>query len=174
MSSAARRVVSGRSAIQQALAVFGECSIRRDIAIESRAAYSQLFTQVRDARVLVRHGGGSTPPRARAAASPAMVRSLITSRSNSASAANIVNMSLPWLVVVSIGAPCSTLKPTHRSLRSSTVSIRCLRLRPSRSSFQITRMSSLRSALRHAAKPGRSSFEPLQEFLLLGHCVVEP
>ena len=49
------------------------------------------------------------------------------------------------------------IEPTPRLVRSSTVSIRCLRLRPSRSSFQITRTSSLRRDLRQAARPGLSS-----------------
>jgi hypothetical protein len=52
-------------------------------------------------------------PRARAATSPARVRSTISSRSNSASAAKIPKMSLPAAVVVSICAPypVSTRKP---------------------------------------------------------------
>ena len=44
-----------------------------------------------------------------------------------------------------------------RSQRSCTVLTRCLRSRPSRSSFQTTRTSPSRSALRHAASPGLSS-----------------
>ena len=52
-------------------------------------------------------------PRARAAASPAMVRSAISSRSNSANAAKMPNARRPLAVVVSICAPApvSTFKP---------------------------------------------------------------
>ncbi len=45
-------------------------------------------------------------PRARAEASPALVRSMISSRSNSANAAKIPNTSRPLAVVVSMLAPC--------------------------------------------------------------------
>jgi hypothetical protein len=44
-------------------------------------------------------------PRARAAASPAIVLSRISSRSNSASGAKMPNTNLPAAVVVSIAAP---------------------------------------------------------------------
>jgi hypothetical protein len=59
-------------------------------------------------------------PRARADASPALVRSEIRSRSNSASEAKMPNTSFPADVVVSIDAPwpVRTLKPMLRLLRS--------------------------------------------------------
>ena len=62
-------------------------------------------------------------PRARAALSPAIVRSRISSRSNSASAAKIPNTRRPAAVVVSISAPwpASTRRPTPRADRSCTV-----------------------------------------------------
>jgi hypothetical protein len=62
-------------------------------------------------------------PRARAAAIPALVRSTINSRSNSARAAKIPNISLPLGEVVSMLAPwpLKTLKPTLRDVRSCTV-----------------------------------------------------
>ena len=59
-------------------------------------------------------------PWARAEAIPARVRSEMSSRSNSASAAKFPKMSLPLAVVVSMDEPCpvSTRKPTPRSTRS--------------------------------------------------------
>ena len=56
-------------------------------------------------------------PRARAAASPALVRSMISSRSNSARAAKIPKTSFPLAEEVSIVAPCpvSTLNPIPRA-----------------------------------------------------------
>lgn len=53
-------------------------------------------------------------PLALAEVKPARVRSRMSSRSNSAKAANIPNISLPEAVLVSILAPCPviTLKPT--------------------------------------------------------------
>ena len=59
----------------------------------------------------------------RAARSPARVRSRISSRSNSASAAKMLNTSRPAAVVVSICAPCpvSTRRPTPRADRVCTV-----------------------------------------------------
>jgi len=82
----------------------------------------------------------------RAAANPARVRSAIRSRSNSASATKIPKNSRPFAVVVSIWAPApaSTLRPILRARRSSTVATRCLRSRPSRSSFQTTRVTGLK------------------------------
>lgn len=101
-------------------------------------------------------------PRARAEASPATVRSEISSRSNSAKAAKIPKTSLPAAVVVSIAAPrpVSTFKPTPRSVKSWTVLTRWCRFRPSRSSFHTTRVSPPRSALRQEARPGRSPDRP--------------
>ena len=92
----------------------------------------------------------------------ALVRSEISSRSNSASAAKMPNTSLPAGVVVSMEAPCpvSTLKPMPRCVRSCTVLMRWRRFRPSRSSFQTTRVSPSRSALSIAVRPGRSSSRP--------------
>ena len=70
----------------------------------------------------------------------------MTSRSNSARAAKTWKISLPPLVVVSI---CSVrlLKPIPRSCSPAIVSIRCGSDRPSRSSFQTTRVSPLRAKL---------------------------
>ena len=70
--------------------------------------------------------------------SPARVRSRISSRSNSASAAKMPNTRRPAAVVVSICAPCpvSTRRPTPRVDRSCTVLTRWARVRPRRSSFQ--------------------------------------
>src|SRR3954452_21931830 len=79
-------------------------------------------------------------PRARAACSPAWVRSLMRSRSNSASAPKTWKTSLPTLVVVSV---CSwrERKPTPRFCSCLTVLMRWARERPSRSSRQTTRVS---------------------------------
>ena len=107
---------------------------------------------------------GRTPvlPRARAAASPATVRSEMSARSNSAKAAKIPKTSFPDAVVVSIEAPSpvSTLRPMPRSVRSWTVLTRWRRSRPSRSSFHTRSVSPFRSAFRQAANCGRSSFLP--------------
>src|SRR5215218_10170306 len=83
-------------------------------------------------------------PRARAAASPAVVRSRIRSRSNSARAAKTWKTSLPPGVVVSI-ASCRLRNPIPRSATPVTVSTRCRRERPRRSSFHTTRVSPGRS-----------------------------
>src|SRR3546814_10158942 len=82
-------------------------------------------------------------PRARAAARPAMVRSRIISRSNSASVAKMPNTIRPDGVVVSICAPLpvSTRRPIPRSDRFCTVLTRWVSVRPSRSSFQTMRRS---------------------------------
>ena len=73
-----------------------------------------------------------TRPRARADASPARVRSVINSRSNSASA-KMPKTSLPAAVVVSIAAPwpVATRRPIPPAVRSCTVLTRWRRLRPS-------------------------------------------
>lgn len=62
------------------------------------------------------------------------MRSAISSRSNSASAAKIPKTSLPAAVVVSMAAPwpVSTSRPRPRPVRSCTVLIRWRRSRPSR------------------------------------------
>jgi hypothetical protein len=72
-------------------------------------------------------------PRARAAANPALVRSRMRSRSNSAKAAKTWKTSLPPGVVVSI-ASCRLRNPMSRSARQVTVSTRCRRDRLGRSS----------------------------------------
>jgi hypothetical protein len=79
-------------------------------------------------------------PLARAASSPAAVRSRMTERSNSASAAKTWNTSLPPEVVVSI-ASVSERSPIFRRSRSSTVSISCRMDRARRSSFHTTSVS---------------------------------
>ena len=50
-------------------------------------------------------------PRALADANPALVRSEMSSRSNSASAAKMPKTSLPAAVVVSMAAPCVNRRP---------------------------------------------------------------
>jgi mercuric reductase len=101
-------------------------------------------------------------PRARADAKPAMVRSAINSRSNSANAAKMPKTSLPAAVVVSMAAPwpVNTLRPMPRAVRSCTVLMRWRKSRPSRSSFHTTSVSPGRSAFRQLTKPGRSSRLP--------------
>ena len=72
------------------------------------------------------------------AVSPARVRSRISSRSNSASAAKIPNTRQPAAVVVSICAPCpvSTRRPTPRVDRSCMMLTRWTSVRLRRASFQ--------------------------------------
>ncbi len=77
-------------------------------------------------------------PRARAAASPARVRSRIRSRSNSISAAKTWKTSEPAGVVVSIDS-CAERKPTPRSFRAVTVSMRWRSECPSRGFSQAQR-----------------------------------
>ena len=72
------------------------------------------------------------------AVSPARVRSRISSRSNSASAAKIPNTRRPAAVVVSICAPCpvSTRRPTPRVDRSCMMLTRWTSVRLRRARFQ--------------------------------------
>ena len=72
-------------------------------------------------------------PLALAAWSPALVRSRIRSRSNSAREAKILKMSLPLLVVVSI-LSVRLLNPIFLLLRLVMVSSKCLSDLPKRSS----------------------------------------
>lgn len=115
----------------------------------------------RSLALVILNGRPPLRPRARAEANPAMVRSEINSRSNSASAAKMPNTSLP-AAVVSMAVPCPliTLRPISRRDKSCTVLMRCRRSRPSRSSLHITRVSPGRSAFRQAVRPGRSSCLP--------------
>jgi hypothetical protein len=99
-------------------------------------------------------------PRAQAAASPALVRSRMRSRSNSARAANTCKTSLPPGVVVST-ASCKLRNPMPWSARPVTVSTRCRRERPRRSSFHTTRVSPGRSWSRSCSRTGRSVWAPL-------------
>lgn len=91
------------------------------------------------------------------------MRSEMSSRSNSASAAKIAKISFPAGVVVSIAAPClpgEDFQPYAAGVRSWTVLTRWCRLRPSRSSFRTTRVSPSRSALRQDVRPGQPSPRP--------------
>jgi hypothetical protein len=124
-----------------------------------------LFLSLYNARAICAFFGvsafGRPPfrPRARAALSPACVRSRMISRSNSASAPKIWNISFPPDVVVSI-ASVIDLKPIPRLLRPVIVSMRCLRERPSRSSLHTTRVSPSRRWLRASSSPVRSALAP--------------
>ena len=102
-----------------------------------------------------RHGG-----RGPGGASPALVRSRIRSRSNSARAANTWKTSLPPGVVVSI-ASWRLRKPIPRSARPVTVSTRWRSERPNRSSFHTTRVSPGRSWSKSCSRTGRSARAPL-------------
>jgi hypothetical protein len=99
-------------------------------------------------------------PRARAEANPAMVRSRINSRSNSANAPKMWKTRRPPADVVSRFS-VRLLNPIPWASRSVTVSIRCLRLRPSRSRRHTTRVSPGRRIVRACAHPGRSVADPL-------------
>src|SRR5258707_2693842 len=89
-----------------------------------------------------------------------MVRSLITSRSNSAKAPKIWKMSLPPEVVVSM-CSCRLMKPISCSLSSVTVAMSCLSVRPSRSSRQTTSVSPALRWCMASCRPGRSALAPL-------------
>ncbi len=99
-------------------------------------------------------------PLARAAASPALVRSRMRSRSNSASAPMRWKISLPPGVVVSIFS-VRLIKSTPRSLRRLSVSMRSLSERPSRSSFHTITVSPERTKARSSSNPFRSNFDPV-------------
>ena len=93
-------------------------------------------------------------PRALAATRPALVRSWMSARSNSDSAAKIWKISLPLALVVSM-ASLRERNPTPASFRSFKIVTRSFRLRPSRSRRQTTRVSPSRIASRHRASSGR-------------------
>jgi hypothetical protein len=120
-----------------------------------------LASECSNARRFSSSTGGRPPwrPRARAAESPAIVRSRIRSRSNSASALNTWKMSRPPLVVVSM-LSCSERNPTRRSRSSCTLCTRSTSERPNRSSFHTTMVSPLRAKARASVRPGRSAFAP--------------
>jgi hypothetical protein len=99
-------------------------------------------------------------PRARAAVSPAFVRSVMISRSNSASAPKIWKMSFPPLVVVSMFS-VRLLNPMFRLCNSVIRSMRSLRERPRRSRRHTTRVSPPRIYDSTSFSPFRSDFVPL-------------
>ncbi len=101
-----------------------------------------------------------TRPLALAAANPALVRSRIRSRSNSASAPIRWKMSLPPGVVVSI---CSVMliNEMSRSPRLLRSSIKCLRERPARSSFHTRKVSPGRTYASASSNPLRSALAPV-------------
>src|ERR1035438_8022866 len=129
----------------------------------SRAFLAKGTTEMgRSIAAVILNGAPPFLPRARAEANPALVRSDINSRSNSARAAKIPKTSLPAASVVSIAAPwpVKTLNPILRCVRSWTVFTRWRRFRPSRSSFHTTSTSPPRRALSAASKPGLASLRP--------------
>src|SRR5450759_4424847 len=87
-------------------------------------------------------------------------RSLMSAASYSAISANMPKTSLPFAVVVSTMPLVSDLTPTSRACRVVTMSIRSRRLRPSRSIFQMIRVSPGRRSARQAFHWGRSAFVP--------------
>ena len=98
-------------------------------------------------------------PRARAASSPARVRSPMTWRSNSANAAKMWKTSRPPEVVVST-ASVSERSPTPPASSRSTVAISCRSERASRSSRQTASVSPGRRKSSAAASCGRSRCAP--------------
>lgn len=112
-----------------------------------------------------RGGRPSRAPRARAFSSPSLVRSLISSRSNSANATSIVTTSRD------IGSPpgrtsiaCVTaIKRTPHVSSSRSWCSRSSALRPKRSSFQTSTASirPVRAASSTLSRPGRSLRAPL-------------
>ena len=142
---------NGRPATSE---VLPECRLRfghREPAVQCRSAHPKqrcdlLHRQLprrpqrtRRSQLLGRHHGRPAPnrPRARAASSPARVRSSTSARSNSASAAKICRVRRPAAVVVSRPS-VNDRNPTSRCSRSPIVSIRCRSDRPNRSSRQTT------------------------------------
>ena len=142
------------------LALLTQLVLRSDVPVERHRPDAEFAAEFGHRRVAVGHRGLGRPhlgfrqrelpaalasarPCGRAAVSPATVRSRISSRSNSASAAKMRNTRRPSAVVVSSCAPwpASTRRPTPRADRSCTVLTRWARLRPRRSSFQTTSTS---------------------------------
>ena len=105
-----------------------EFAVGSDVSIEGHALDSEFVAKGGNRGVALDHGGlsqtdlgfvranfrPSLRPRALAAARPAMVRSRMRSRSNSARVAKMPKIMRPEEVVVSICAPfpVSTLRPT--------------------------------------------------------------
>jgi hypothetical protein len=104
-------------------------------------------------------GRPPTRPRRRAEACPAMVRSLIKSRWNSARDPKMWKTNRPPGVVVSI-ASCNDRNPIPRSASPRTVSIRCGKDRPRRSSRHTTKVSPGRNASITAPSSGWWSTTP--------------
>jgi hypothetical protein len=94
------------------------------LPVEGLSRQGRRFGVLREPR-----GRPPTRPRARAAVSPAWVRSQIRSRSSSANASNMWKMSFPRLVVVSRFS-WRRLQPNPRYARSVTTSMRCRSDRP--------------------------------------------
>jgi hypothetical protein len=108
---------------------------------------------------VIRAGLPPTLPLARAAATPARERSIMTSRSNCASAEKTWKTRRPPGVVVSIPS-CNERKPTPRSPSSPTTSIRCRTERPRRSKRQTTMVSPGRKWSNSWTSSGRSVRDP--------------
>jgi len=105
-------------------------------------------------------------PRLREAMSPAWVRSLTNPASYSAIRANMPKTSLPWAVVVSTIPLVSDCTPTPRPSRVVTMSMRSRRFRPSRSIFQMIRVSPGRRSSRQRIHWGRAALVPVAVFLV--------
>src|SRR5512142_1797707 len=123
---------------------------------------SGLGSMSRAARILaasITVGRPPTRPRARAAASPSRVPETISSRMNSARAANTWKTSLPPGVVVSRFS-CNEVKPTSLRRRSATTVIRSDKERDSLSSDGTTKVSPAVMNSKHAASCGRSVSRP--------------
>jgi len=133
------------------------------MAIQCLLSNPELHTEGTDLRVLLphrRHGQVNLrrrhPPGAPACPSPRSNRGQ-PCEGALRDGAKIPNTSFPDAVVVSFAAspPVSTLRPTPRSLWSWIVLTRWRRSRPSRSSFQTSRVSPSRSAFGQAANCGQ-------------------
>ena len=110
----------------------------------------------------VRRGRPSRLPCRLARAKPAVTRSEILARSNSARAAKICSCSLPAGVVQSIPSPRLT-NATPKACSSSSNVTRCFRLRPKRSSRQQIKTSNRRrrASRSRSSRAGRRSLAPL-------------
>ena len=113
--------------VEKLVSVLAKSSVGRDVSVEGLSGNPELLTEIPDVGSGCTHrrhgqaqlGSGhlelALPPCAPRASGgePGFVRSEISSRSNSASAAKMPKTSLPEGVVVSMAAPCpvSTLEP---------------------------------------------------------------
>ena len=99
---------SGRSSLLRETCLYSVCRVMPNSSQRSPifvSGWPMAALAKRSLAVVILNGRAPLRPRARADASPAIVRSEISSRSNSANAVKMPNTSLPAAVLVSTAAP---------------------------------------------------------------------